>query len=135
MLHSRIIHIQPYAYTCGNIVNTIITREHTSLEKYISHTLFEMVAKVLCVRGELETELRLQYIDPQFLYLQQHFILVLLGCSTGSPEGPALCQRVGSHCLGLQQLTPNSLNFLSHRVISLFDPVADLDVVFIENFG
>ena len=30
--------------------------EHTSLEKYTSHTLFEMVAKGLCVRGELETE-------------------------------------------------------------------------------
>ena len=27
----------------------------------------------------------------------------------------------GSHCLELQQLTPNCLNFLSHRVISLFD--------------
>ena len=30
--------------------------EHTSLEKYTSHTLFERVAKGLCVRGELETE-------------------------------------------------------------------------------
>ena len=30
--------------------------EHSSLEKYTSHTLFEMVAKGLCVRGELETE-------------------------------------------------------------------------------
>ena len=37
-----------------------MTNEHTSLEKYTSHTLFEMVAKALqkglCVRGELETE-------------------------------------------------------------------------------
>ena len=29
----------------------------------------ERVAKVLCVRGELETEQRLQHIDPQFLCL------------------------------------------------------------------
>ena len=50
-----VIHIQLYPYTCGNIVNTIMTNKHTSLEKYTSHTLFEMVVKGLCVRGELET--------------------------------------------------------------------------------
>ena len=33
-----------------------MTNEHTSLEKYTSHTLVERVAKGLCVRGELETE-------------------------------------------------------------------------------
>ena len=44
---------------------------------------------------------------PQFLRLQQHFFLVLLVCSTGGPEGPVLCW-VLSHCLELQQLTPNS---------------------------
>ena len=33
-----------------------MTNEHTSLKKYTSHTLFERVAKELCVRGELETE-------------------------------------------------------------------------------
>ena len=33
-----------------------MTNEHTSLEKYTSHTLFERVAKGLCARGELETE-------------------------------------------------------------------------------
>ena len=63
--------LQDVTYTdaCGNIVNTIKTNEHTSLEKYTSHTLFEMFAKGLCVRGELETEQRLQHIDPQFLCL------------------------------------------------------------------
>ena len=30
--------------------------EHTSLKKYTSPTLFERVAKGLCVRSELETE-------------------------------------------------------------------------------
>ena len=52
------VHKVTYTDACGNIVNTIMTSEHTSLEKYTSHTLFEMVAKELCVRGELETEQR-----------------------------------------------------------------------------
>ena len=41
------------------MVNTIMTNEHTSLEKYTSHFIrkdCERVAKGLCVRGELETE-------------------------------------------------------------------------------
>ena len=59
-----VIHIQLYTYTCGNIVNTIMTNEHTSLEKYTSHTLFEMVAKGLCVRAELETEQTATYWPP-----------------------------------------------------------------------
>ena len=33
-----------------------MTNEHASSEKYTSHTLFERVAKGLCVRGKLETE-------------------------------------------------------------------------------
>ena len=33
-----------------------MTNEHTSLEKYTSHTLFKTVAKGSCVAGELETE-------------------------------------------------------------------------------
>ena len=33
-----------------------MTNEHSSLEKYTSHTLFKRVAKGLCLRGELETE-------------------------------------------------------------------------------
>ena len=33
-----------------------MTKEHTTLEKYTSHNLFEWVAKGLCVRDEFETE-------------------------------------------------------------------------------
>ena len=40
-------HNQLYIYTCGNMVNSIKTSKHTSLEKYTSHTLFKMVAKGL----------------------------------------------------------------------------------------
>ena len=39
---------------------------------YLSHFIrngCERVTKGLCVRGELETEQRLQHIDPQFLCL------------------------------------------------------------------
>ena len=54
LLYSRdpAIRIQIHAET----KSTIMTNEHTSLEKYTPHTLFERVAKGLRVRGELETE-------------------------------------------------------------------------------
>ena len=44
-----------YTYTCRNIVNTIMTNEHTSLEKYTSHTLFSKglrkgYERVMCER-------------------------------------------------------------------------------------
>ena len=45
---------------------------------------------------------RLQHIDPQFLGLQQHFFLILLGCSTGGLESPSPLLGAGSHCLELQ---------------------------------
>ena len=64
-----------------------MTNEYTSVEKYISHTLFERVAKGLrkgCV-WEVSWRLnRLQHIDPLFLWLLKHFFLILLGCSAGS---------------------------------------------------
>ena len=41
-----------------------MTKEHASLENYTSNTLFEMVAKGLCVRGELETEQTATYWPP-----------------------------------------------------------------------
>ena len=43
MLHSR----NTYTTIHAEAKSTIITNEHTSLEKYTSHTLFEMVAKGL----------------------------------------------------------------------------------------
>ena len=66
MLHS---HNQLYTYTRRSIVNTIKTSGHTSLEKYTTPTLFEMVRKGYCVGGELETEQRLQHVDPQLFWL------------------------------------------------------------------
>ena len=48
-----------YTYACSNISNTIKMSGHSSLEKYTSH----FIESVVCER-ELETEQRLQHIDP-----------------------------------------------------------------------
>ena len=41
-----------------------MTNEHTSLEKYTSHTLFSKGLRKGCVRGELETEQTATYWPP-----------------------------------------------------------------------
>ena len=92
-----------------------MTNEHTSLEKYTSHTLFEWVAKglrtVWRVRGELETEHTAIY-QPQIPLSLAALISHSADCSTGGPEGPSPLQ------LELQlQLTPNNSNCLWHQVI------------------
>ena len=70
-----------------------MTNEHTSLEKYTSHTLFERVAKGLCVRDELETEKTATYW-PQVPLSLAALLSHSAGCSTGSPEGKALCREL-----------------------------------------
>ena len=74
-----------------------MTNEHASLEKYTSHTLFERVAKGLCVRGELETEQTATYW-PQVPLAIAAPLPLLLSCSTGGPEGPSPLLGAGSHC-------------------------------------
>ena len=54
MLYSRDTTLSIHIY--AETLLRIMTNEHASLEKYTSHTLFERVAKELCVRGELEIE-------------------------------------------------------------------------------
>ena len=118
MLHSH----NHDTYTCGNIVNTIMTNEHSSLEKYTSYTLFEMVAKGLYVRGELEIEQTATYWPPVPLSLA-----ALLSRSAGllnrGSWGPlALCWVLVLSTASYLQLTDsNKVNFLSQRIISLFD--------------
>ena len=46
VLHSHIIHMQPYIFTSGNIFNTIRTSGHSCLEIYISH----FIERVVCER-------------------------------------------------------------------------------------
>ena len=71
-----------------------MTNEHTSLEKYTFHTLFERVAKGLCVRDELETEQTATYWPQVPLTL-----VALLSYSAGLLNravlrGQALCWKL-----------------------------------------
>ena len=84
--------------------DTIKTSRHSSLEKYTSH-FFERVVCERCVGDWTE----LQHIDPQLFWLQQHFFLVLLGCSTGGLGAQPLLGH-GSHS---SIFSPTDLNFLS----------------------
>ena len=53
-----------HMHACRNIFNTIRTSGHSSLDKYTSH----FIERVVCER-ELETEQRLQYIEPPLFWL------------------------------------------------------------------
>ena len=107
IMHS---HNQLYTYTYGNIVNTIMTNETQFFRKNILLTLYskwyERATKGLCARGELGTEQRLQYIDPQLSsgYSSTSFS----SCRAAQPGalGAQLSARSGSHGFELQQLTP-----------------------------
>ena len=82
-----------YSYACRNIVNTIKTSGHSSLEKYTSHTLFEMVRKgyerVIVWEMSWRLNKTATYWHPSLLA-----IAALLPRSAGllnrGPGGPAL---------------------------------------------
>ena len=61
-----------------------MTNEHTSLEKYTSHTLFERVVKGLRVRGELETEQTATYWPPVPLTIAALLFSFCLAAQPGS---------------------------------------------------
>ena len=65
-----------------------MTNEHTPLEKYISHTLFEMVEKGLWVRGELETEQTTTYW-PQISLSLAALLSRSAGLLNQGPWGPS----------------------------------------------
>ena len=78
--------------------------------KTSGHIYLSLYSKGLCVRGELETEQRLQHIDPpQLFWLSQPFFSVLLGCSTG---GLGAQPQLG-HGFHSRVFPPTDLNFLS----------------------
>ena len=103
-----------------------MTNEHSSLEKYTSHTLFEMVAKGLRKGYVWEVSWRLnklQHIDlPVPLSLAALLSRSAGLLNRGSWWPIALCWGAGSL---YSILSPTNwlqlLNFLSHQVISLFD--------------
>ena len=80
MLYTHIINMHIYTYTCRIHIDTIIKMCEDFL-KNIPLTLL----KGLCVWEELETEQRLQYIDPHSYGHQRCVFLPLLGGSTGGP--------------------------------------------------
>ena len=103
-----VIHIQLYTYIHAETKSTIMTNEHTSLVKYTSHTLYEIVAKGLCVRGELETEQTATYWSPVPLSLA-----ALLSRSAGLLDrrswGPiALCWELVLSTASYHQLTDSN---------------------------
>ena len=93
-----------YAHACRNIFNTIKTSGHSSFEKYTSH----FIERVVCER-ELETEQRLQHIDPPTLLAITAFLSRSPGLlNRGLGAQPLL--RHGSHS---SIFSPTHLNFLS----------------------
>ena len=79
-----------------------MTNEHSSLEKYTYHTLFERVAKGLCARGELETEQTATY-RPQVPLTTAAFLSHFAGLLNRRSLRAAIpLPGVGSLCLELQ---------------------------------
>ena len=68
-----------------------MTDEHTSLEKYTSHTLCKRVAKGLCVRGELETEQTAIYWPPVPLTIAALLFSFFWAAQPGVLKAQSLC--------------------------------------------
>ena len=75
-----------YTYACKNIFNTIKTSGHSSLEKHTTH----FIERVVCER-ELETEQRLQHIDPPILLAITAFLSPFSWFVQPVPCRPSLC--------------------------------------------
>ena len=88
------IRIHIYAETWS----TIMTNEHTSLEKYTSHTLCERVVCEMWVGDWTDCNI----LTPSSSDYSSTSFLILLDCSTGGPECPSPLLGAGSHCLELQ---------------------------------
>ena len=97
--------IQLYVYIYMWKQSTIMTNEHTSLEKYTSHTLFSKGLQKgwcwLCVRGGLETEQTVTYW-PQVPLTIAALLPHSAGLLNRGPERPSPLSGAGSHCLELQ---------------------------------
>ena len=86
MIIILIIIIWLYTYICGNIINNNVKRTHFFWKIYLSHIILERVAKGLCVRGGLETELTATYW-PQVPLAIAALVPLSAGLLNQGPEG------------------------------------------------
>ena len=93
MSYSHIIHIQLYTET----YSTIMTNEHTSLEKYTSHTLFSKGLMLVICKRWVRDEDRLPHIDIKFLCMIAALLPHSAGLLNRGPEGPSPLSGAGSH--------------------------------------
>ena len=98
-----------------------MTNEHTSLEKYTSHTLCE---RVVCERWVGDwTDCNI--LTPSSSVYSSTSFLILLGCPTGGPDGPSLLLGAGSQCLELQlELRPQLTPTMAPGYIIVWHPTA-----------
>ena len=96
-----------YTDTCRNIVNTIMTNEHASLEKYNSHTLFKMVAKGLQKGYEWEVSWNLNIHCNIFAPSSSVFSSTSFSFSLAAQPG-ALVLTASNCNKWLQTLTPTN---------------------------
>ena len=99
-----------------------MTNEHSSLEKYTSHTLYERVAKGLCVRGELETEQTATYW-PQVPLSLAALLSHSAGLLNRGSWGPHPLLGAGSHCF---ELTPTNSTLRDTRLYDCLTPTCFL---------
>ena len=106
-----IIHIQPYTYTCGNIINNNDERTHCFRKIYLTHVIrngCERVTKRLWVRGELETEQTATYWPPVPLSLGVHLSRSAGQLNHGSWGSIALCWGLVLSTASYLQLTDSN---------------------------
>ena len=123
-----------YADACRNIFNTIRTSLHSSLEKYTTHFIRKSskgLRKVLCVKGELETEQNCNILTPNSFGYNSISFLFSWAVQTGA-SGTSLCwNRVLIPASSLQ-LT----DFLSHPgYIIILRPPTSCDVTIRTQFN
>ena len=116
-----------YTDACGNKINNNDKRTHFFTKIYLSHFIrnsCERVEKGLRVRGELETEQTATYSPPtsSFVFSSTSFSFCW-AAQSGVLRAHSTLLGAGSL---YSILSPTNwlqlwLNFLSHRVISLFD--------------
>ena len=86
--------------------------EHTSLEKYTSHTLFSKGLQKGCLwEVSWRRNRDCNILTPSSFDYSSTSFLILLGCSIGGPEVPIPLLGAGFHCLELQlelQLTDSN---------------------------